>query len=330
MYIANGLATTYNNIGFLFQKIYLFEEATAYYQKAIVILEDIHTKNPDNIDMANGLATTYNNIGDLFESKGDLWGAKFLVRRAFEICNKQLGKEHYTTAVVKRHIMRLRGATLFANGVGLVFLMGGVILGKWHLWLWLVGFPLALRGLYILSRNFITPANIKMKKDMTPRQVRSKALEIYKQGKYAEAHALLMKLLDLEFEVVSTRLHLARICFLTDQLAEARQHVDQAWEHRSEAPHYVVPRILWFQTAFALLDGASPTPFLASLKTALESKNAIMDWTMDPVLDHLKSRLTDEQHSFLTAFVAALSFKNKKAELDQFPEWRETAPQPLE
>ena len=51
---------------------------------------------------------------------------------------------------------------------------------------------------------------------------------------------------------------------------------------------------------------------------------------MQPVLDHLKPRLSAPDHALLTARFAALNLREKAANLDAFPAWREAAPQALE
>jgi hypothetical protein len=163
-----------------------------------------------------------------------------------------------------------------------------------------------------------------------PELVRSEAFELYKSGDYAQASELLNKLLDAEFDVLSTRMHLARIALVTDDLLTARKHTAYVWEHRAEAAPYVVARALWFQTAFALLDGSSPTKFLGQLKTVLQSEDAYMEWAMDPVLAHLESKLPASQRALLIALLAAISDSNNLTALDAFPAWREASPQPLE
>ena len=78
-----------------------------------------------------------------------------------------------------------------------------------------------------------------------------------------------------------------------------------AWEHRADAPSYVVPRILWLQLALlvtsptAEADIGSAQEILGRLKAALSREAAHMEWTMDPVLGHLQPRLPAEQYELL-------------------------------
>jgi hypothetical protein len=175
------------------------------------------------------------------------------------------------------------------------------------------------------------PENGSDEHEVTALQVRGIALELYKQGEYAQAQELLSMLLDAGFEVPSTCCHLARIALVTDEIPTAREHSEQAWEHRSEGPRYVVARILWLRLAAEMAVGGPASPeLLGLLKTALQPEDAQVEWSMEPVLEHLKSRVSPEGHALLTALVAALSFQEKMKELDAFAEWRQEEARSLE
>jgi hypothetical protein len=47
-----------------------------------------------------------------------------------------------------------------------------------------------------------------------------------------------------------------------------------------------------------------------------------MDWTIRPMLDHLRSRLGETNYNFLKALAAALSDAEGMTHLDDFPQWR--------
>ena len=188
--------------------------------------------------------------------------------------------------------------------------------------------------------------------------LRQTALQYYRLREYAKAESVLRRVLDRAFEVPDIHCHLARICLLTDRDVEARDHAAQAWTARAEAPPYVAPRILWLQLAVALLEereasgrdkaGQGPTLFarpkgvlskpsvpgssepppvlLGRLKVALQKDGAVMEWTMQPVLDHLKPRLSTDSHALLAALVAALSDAKAAEKLGALPAWRDAAP----
>jgi hypothetical protein len=106
---------------------------------------------------------------------------------------------------------------------------------------------------------------------------------------------------------------------LTDRHVDAHKYVSDAWAHRSEALSYVIPRILWFQIALALLENLDPLPQLSRLKTALQNDSAFMEWTMEPVLDKLKQNLSSDNHTLLSAIVAAMSNRAVSRRLSSLP-----------
>lgn len=65
------------------------------------------------------------------------------------------------------------------------------------------------------------------------------------------------------------------------------------------------------------------------MKTGLQDVDARFDWTMDPVLAHLKPRLSAENHPLLTALVAALSDRGAIEGLEAFPQWHDQPLLPL-
>jgi hypothetical protein len=178
---------------------------------------------------------------------------------------------------------------------------------------------------------------------------RGRALDCYVAGDYAGAEALLLPLLDIGFEVPGTHCHLARVCLMLDREADARRHVEEAWAHRAEAPAYVLPRILWLQTAFAMLDaadapegsaaesdgrreplapaeqgiGASLRSLLGRVRAALAAHARPYEWTIQPVLDRLAPRLAPGAVELLGALSAVIDGRATTESLDRFPAWRE-------
>jgi hypothetical protein len=51
-----------------------------------------------------------------------------------------------------------------------------------------------------------------------------------------------------------------------------------------------------------------------------------MEWTMRPLLDELKLKLSENDHSLLMALVESMSCKEKIVLLNNFSEWREVKP----
>jgi len=140
-------------------------------------------------------------------------------------------------------------------------------------------------------------------------------------GDYPGAEALLRGLLRERFAVPSTHCHLARVLLMTDREAEARERINQAWRLREQAPAYVVLRILFFQCVFAMFDGANITPIVGRIKTALRQPDPHLDWTIQPMLDHLRPRLGETNHEFLQALAEALSDTAALPCMNEFPQW---------
>jgi hypothetical protein len=170
-----------------------------------------------------------------------------------------------------------------------------------------------------------------------PLAVRRAANDLYRRGEYARATEKLNALIEVGFELPGTHCHLARIALLSEDLPAVRQHLDEAWSHHAASTAYVAPRMLWLLSALWSLERLNsgeeaklPSSLLGRLKTALQVEGAHMEWTMDPVLAHLKSKLPAEAHALLTALVAALNSPDNVGALDEFPAWREAVPQPLD
>jgi tetratricopeptide (TPR) repeat protein len=175
------------------------------------------------------------------------------------------------------------------------------------------------------------------KADITPPALQELAFEYFQLGYYAQAEEILNRLLQQGFDVLDIYHDLARLSLVTDRITEARKYVTQAWERRSEARPYLIARLLWFQLAITLLEGAGSQcntqdveHLLGLLKTTLQNAAAFAEWVMEPVLNHLKPQIPDDAHALLTALVAAINSRTHLDKLSHFPVWREAEPLPLE
>lgn len=95
-----------------------------------------------------------------------------------------------------------------------------------------------------------------------------------------------------------------------------------AWPTREEAPAYVVLRILFFQCACAFLDAADTATVVGQIKVALRAPDAHLEWTIQPMLDHLRSRLSETNYQFLKALAEALNDPKAMPRLEEYPLWR--------
>jgi len=287
-----------NNLAFVLSSKGDYAGALPLYQRALEARERVlGPEHPDTLASVNNLAA-------LLSSKGDYAGALPLYQRALEASERVLGPEHPDTLASVQALADVLEKTGRAADAR----------------------PLRLRALAAVAR----------KPDATPLQLRTAALDSYKLGDSAQAIALLERVLARGFEIPGTHCHLARIGLLTDRFDDAREHAREAWEHRAEAPPYVVPRILWLQLACDLLTNPhseirNPTSaiLLGRLKTALQAEGAHMEWSMGPVLEHLRANLTPDAHALLAALVAALSDVKNLPALDAFPAWRDATPRGL-
>jgi len=164
----------------------------------------------------------------------------------------------------------------------------------------------------------------------SPLGLRIDALSCYRDGEHEEARAILQSLLRIGFELPSTHCHLARVELITDNFALAAEHTEQAWALRGQAPAYVVPRIIWLQMANAMLQAhARPlTPLIGKMKTALQQTEPY-EWTMTPVLDHLRAMLTDRNFNLLAMLSAVISGESAVSALESQPDWRMAAAEPV-
>jgi proteasome accessory factor A len=147
-------------------------------------------------------------------------------------------------------------------------------------------------------------------------------------GDYAGAETILLGLLAERFMLPSSHCHMARVLLMTDREVEAREQIAQAWAIRAEAPAYVVARILFFQCVFDLFDNVDIGTTLATLKTSLSAPDAHLDWTIWPMLDHLRTRFGDANYWFLKALANALSDEGAMPNLSDFSQWTDAAVTP--
>jgi hypothetical protein len=144
---------------------------------------------------------------------------------------------------------------------------------------------------------------------------------------YSGAEGLLRGLLEEKFALPSTHCHLARVLLMTNRETEARHEISEAWAVREEAPAYVVPRILFFQCVFSMFDAADTTAIVGEIKAALLKPDAYLEWTIQPMLDRLRSQLGETNYQFLKALAEALNDAKAMPQLDEFAQWRDaTAP----
>ena len=157
--------------------------------------------------------------------------------------------------------------------------------------------------------------------DNDPYARRQDAADRILSGDFIGAEALLRVLLAERFCLPSTNCHLARVLLMTNREVEARDQISRGWAIHRNAPTYVVGRLLFFQIIFALFDGIDISALVEQIKTILQQPSADQDWTIRPMLDHIRPRFSEADFRFLVALADALSNIRALPQLEQFPQW---------
>lgn len=171
--------------------------------------------------------------------------------------------------------------------------------------------------------NYKLVQDVLVEENDSSLRIREFALLAFELKQYTHAKELLMILLQRGYEVPGTCSHLARVNVLLDQFDSAEEIVLFGWEKIDDAPTYVVGRLLWWRIFFAFLKGVPEKEFIALIKENCRKDNMDMHWTMQPVMDAIKGKVTEREHTFLSALVDALSDRKNLDKLNEFAEWRE-------
>ncbi|MGA3372081.1 MAG: proteasome accessory factor PafA2 family protein [Terracidiphilus sp.] len=163
-----------------------------------------------------------------------------------------------------------------------------------------------------------------------PYERRQDAADRILTGDFAGAETIIRGLLAEQFMMPSSLCHLARVLLMTGREAEAREQIAAAWAIHEDVSTYVVARMIFFQLVFAMLDGAELTgpeiaAVVARIRAALSEPAAHLDWTILPMLDHLRPRLGEANYTLLKVLAEALSDASALPNLDDFPVWRNAA-----
>jgi hypothetical protein len=155
-----------------------------------------------------------------------------------------------------------------------------------------------------------------------PYSQRQEAYSCYQNGNYVRAVELLRGLVAERWELPGTHCHLVRVLLMMDRTDEARQELNLALANRAEAPSCILPRILFLQCLFAMVDGAEFDGIVAQIKRALRAPGAHLDWTIRPLIDHMGPHLRQADAEFLRALADALSDADGVPRLNEFSQWR--------
>ena len=313
------LSTSYCNIGSIYQTMGKGERALEFFIKQKNILEELTNLESARTDFRSYLSTSYSFIGQIYYLEGE-------VQRALEFFTKQ---KNILEELIVLEPGRKDLEIYFAQSNWNNYLVSEE--DEKILWLNKIKAilePLVNKG---IKNALMFQLWEKTKEEVTQlfNAKRTKAAKHFIEGNYQIARQLLEELLQNNFEILSTRMHLARLALITDNYLEVVQHINEVWSIRNEAKNYVLARILWFKITLAYMNNSSIENNLGQLKTLLQKEDAFMEWTMKPVMDHLVPKITPAQHQFLIALVDALSNKQNLEKLNEFSEWRNSVPKDI-
>lgn len=129
--------------------------------------------------------------------------------------------------------------------------------------------------------------------------LRGIAFELLKSGEFSEAEAIYRHLLSHDFEPTGSGVHLTR-CLLTvggrDSEAEAQARL--AWEQRGTAEPYQAGRALYLMALIDTLAGRDAAEHLTELGAVLKNSGARVGFTVEPMLEALRPRMTEDSFAF--------------------------------
>lgn len=143
-------------------------------------------------------------------------------------------------------------------------------------------------------------------------QVRVQAMEFYLAGRHDAAERLYRELLARHFQEGSIWVHLARVLIMQDRWPEARTALAQArkclgqMDPADDSQHYIRLRTCFLAILLAMLAGRPYAELVAAFRRQLERHPQQEPWTIDPVLHHVKPRLSGEDGARLALMAAAI------------------------
>jgi hypothetical protein len=156
--------------------------------------------------------------------------------------------------------------------------------------------------------------------------LRSHALELYHFADYEKASAVYRKMLVYKFEMPGTLAHLARLELTRGDLAQAEVFLINGWRLRSEAPSYVLVRILYLIVFMSMLRSVQFEKWLGCLKEVMNRPDSKMQWDMDRLLERYKKELTPDHFNLLKVLLKVLSGEDDEGELNKSEMWKTVTP----
>jgi hypothetical protein len=131
--------------------------------------------------------------------------------------------------------------------------------------------------------------------------------------------------------------NLSTVLIMKGILAEAEKFLELAWSIKRSTGHDITsPRVLLVRLTLAMLESKPTDQYICQLRTLTvmpelsDNADVIKTWDIADFIEFLKPKLGEHNAEFLTALVAAMNDRTKLSTLDQFPEWRNQSPVPLD
>jgi hypothetical protein len=155
--------------------------------------------------------------------------------------------------------------------------------------------------------------------------LRTNALYLVEDKNYEKAKIIYLILLIARFEISGTLVHLARLAILQDNYEESATYTELAERHPEDAADYIKLRILWFRLCFAMLrnnDEDEIIIILTELKKRFAEHYQLMEWSMQSVLECIKTKISNANYELLVNLIEAMSSEKVKAKLEAMKLWK--------
>ena len=285
-------------------------------ENAVALLRLNITKKTEHLQGNENHPDTLDSIQTLAKIRlmqGDLEEAEDLAKRAMEGREKSLGKDDPSTlqsVAILEAIYRRSQKLVMATDL----------------------------------RNRLVDSFLRSGNPDTFRNLNNQSHELRKRGYASEAEPIDSRLVKATVKVlgeanvltIHRRNNLVLTLVLLGKLQEAKEMLAANWQLNASPIGNITPRIIYLRYIVALLGSEPYTPFPGQLKILLTgpelpvASEVAVPWDVAYFIEHLRPKLPPGKADFLTALVDALNDRAKLPNLEQFAEWKNQAPVPLD
>lgn len=153
--------------------------------------------------------------------------------------------------------------------------------------------------------------------------LRSQAFIHYTNKELDKASEIYQRLLVHKFELPGTLAHLVRLEISRINKTKAEIFVVNAWRLRTEAPMYVMARILFLIIFIKMLRSEQFKEWLGCLKYVLNQPGSRIYWEMSSILTQYEKELIPVDLNFLRSLLEVISGIAAEVKLDKFEIWKD-------